>query len=49
MTEISPNILTLAQAEELLSGGVARAREHCAARLEDGNYWPGCPVQSRHY
>lgn len=49
MTEISPNLLTLAQAEELLSGGVKRAREHCAQRLANGNYWPGCPIQTKYY
>ncbi len=49
MTEISPNLLTMAQAEELLSGGVARARQHCADLLAQGNYWPGCPVQSKYY
>ena len=49
MTEVSPNLLTLAQAEDILSGGVRRAREHCARRLEQGNYWPGCPVQSKYY
>jgi glyoxylase-like metal-dependent hydrolase (beta-lactamase superfamily II) len=49
MTQISPDLLTLEQAEELLSGGVARAREHCAEKLEEGNYWPGCPVQTKYY
>jgi hypothetical protein len=49
MSEISPDLLTLDQAEELLSGGVQRAREHCAEKLEDANYWPGCPVQTKHY
>lgn len=49
MGEISPDLLTHAQVEELLSGGVRRAREHCAQRLAQGNYWPGCPVQSKYY
>lgn len=49
MTQISPDLLTLAQAEELLSGGVKRAREHCAEQLAKGNYWPGCPVQTKYY
>jgi glyoxylase-like metal-dependent hydrolase (beta-lactamase superfamily II) len=41
--------LTRAQAEELLKGGTARAREHCAAEQKKGNYHPGCPIQSKHY
>lgn len=49
MTEVSPDVLTHAQVEELLSGGVARARQHCAQRLEQGIYWPGCPIQSKYY
>lgn len=42
-------ILTLEQAETLLRGGTQRAREHCAAELAKGNYWPGCPIQSKYY
>jgi glyoxylase-like metal-dependent hydrolase (beta-lactamase superfamily II) len=41
--------LTRAQAEELLKGGTARAREHCAAEQKKGNYHPGCPIQSKYY
>jgi hypothetical protein len=26
-----------------------RARQHCADELEKGNYWPGCPIQSKYY
>ncbi|MXO73249.1 MBL fold metallo-hydrolase [Alteraurantiacibacter buctensis] len=49
MAEVSPDVMTHAQVEELLSGGVARARQHCAQRLEQGIYWPGCPIQSKYY
>jgi glyoxylase-like metal-dependent hydrolase (beta-lactamase superfamily II) len=44
-----PDILTRAQADELLKGGTERARQHCADMLAKGNYWPGCPVQSKYY
>jgi glyoxylase-like metal-dependent hydrolase (beta-lactamase superfamily II) len=44
-----PDVLTYAQAEELLKGGTDRARQHCAAELAKGNYWPGCPIQSKYY
>jgi glyoxylase-like metal-dependent hydrolase (beta-lactamase superfamily II) len=44
-----PDILTHEQAEELLKGGTERARQHCAAQLAKGNYWPGCPIQSKYY
>jgi glyoxylase-like metal-dependent hydrolase (beta-lactamase superfamily II) len=44
-----PDVLTYEQAEELLKGGTQRAREHCAEQLAKGNYWPGCPIQSKYY
>jgi glyoxylase-like metal-dependent hydrolase (beta-lactamase superfamily II) len=44
-----PDVLTKAQAEELLAGGTKRAREHCADYLAKGNYAPGCPIQSKYY
>jgi glyoxylase-like metal-dependent hydrolase (beta-lactamase superfamily II) len=44
-----PDVLTYQQAEELLKGGTERARQHCAAELAKGNYWPGCPIQSKYY
>jgi len=44
-----PDVLTYQQAEELLKGGTERAREHCAAELVKGNFWPGCPIQSKYY
>ena len=44
-----PDVLTYKQAEELLKGGTERARQHCAAELAKGNYWPGCPIQSKYY
>ena len=44
-----PDVLTHEQAEELLKGGTERAREHCAAELAKGNYFPGCPIQSKYY
>jgi glyoxylase-like metal-dependent hydrolase (beta-lactamase superfamily II) len=44
-----PDVLTHEQAEELLKGGTERARQHCAAELAKGNYWPGCPIQSKYY
>ena len=45
--EQGQSTLTRAQAEELLKGGTARAREHCAAEQKKGNYHPGCPIQSQ--
>jgi len=44
-----PDILTRAQAEELLQGGTTRAKEHCQAELAKGVYHPGCPIQSKYY
>ena len=44
-----PDVLTYKQAEELLKGGTERARQHCAEELAKGNYWPGCPIQSKYY
>lgn len=42
-------VLTYEQADQLLREGTQRAREHCAAKLANGTYHPGCPIQSRHY
>ena len=44
-----PDALIRDQAEELLKGGTERARQHCAAEQAKGNYWPGCPIQSKYY
>jgi glyoxylase-like metal-dependent hydrolase (beta-lactamase superfamily II) len=44
-----PDVLTYDQAEELLKGGTVRARQHCADELAKGNYFPGCPIQSKYY
>lgn len=44
-----PDVLTQAQVLELIRGGVQRTRARCAAELENGNYFPGCPLQSRRY
>ncbi|MGA2025273.1 MAG: hypothetical protein ABSH23_11000 [Steroidobacteraceae bacterium] len=49
---ISPvhlNIMTHAQLIDMIRGGVQRARERCAAELAKGNYFPGCPIESRRY
>jgi glyoxylase-like metal-dependent hydrolase (beta-lactamase superfamily II) len=46
---IAPDLLTHAQAEELLSGGTKRARQHCAELQSTGVYHPGCPIQSKYY
>jgi hypothetical protein len=42
-------IMTHEEVVEMVRGGVERARAHCANELERGNYFPGCPVQSRHF
>lgn len=44
-----PGVLTIDQVDELIRGGTQRARERCASELSKGNYFPGCPVQSRRY
>jgi glyoxylase-like metal-dependent hydrolase (beta-lactamase superfamily II) len=49
---ISPvhlDIMTHPQLIEMIRGGVQRARERCASELAKGNYFPGCPIQSRRY
>ena len=33
----------------MVKGGVKRARDRCAAELAKGNYFAGCPVQSKRY
>ncbi len=44
-----PGVLTQAQVLDAIKGGVQRARARCAAELLKGNYFPGCPVQSKRY
>ena len=44
-----PDVLTMPQIDELIKGGTQRARERCAAELEKGNHFPGCPVWSKRY
>ncbi len=44
-----PDVLTQAQVLELIRGGVRRTRMRCAAELEKGNYFAGCPLQSKRY
>ena len=45
----TPDVLPHARVLELIQGGVERARARCAAELVKGNYFPGCPVQSKRY
>jgi glyoxylase-like metal-dependent hydrolase (beta-lactamase superfamily II) len=42
-------IMTQAEVLEMVRGGVERARAHCERELAKGNYFPGCPVQSKHF
>jgi glyoxylase-like metal-dependent hydrolase (beta-lactamase superfamily II) len=44
-----PDILTQQQVLDYVRAGTVRARARCAAELAKGNYFPGCPVQSRRY
>jgi hypothetical protein len=34
---------------ELIKFGVKGARERCASELAKGNYFPGCPIQTKRY
>ena len=50
--KISPvhlNIMTQAEVIAMVKDGVKRARERCAAESAKGNYFAGCPVQSKRY
>jgi hypothetical protein len=50
--KISPvhlNIMTQAEVIAMVKDGVKRARERCAAELAKGNYFAGCPAQSKRY
>jgi glyoxylase-like metal-dependent hydrolase (beta-lactamase superfamily II) len=42
-------IMTQREVVEMVRGGVERARAHCASELAKGNYFPGCPVQSKRF
>jgi hypothetical protein len=50
--KISPvhlNVMTQTEVIDMVRAGVKRARERCAAELAKGNYFAGCPVQSKRY
>jgi hypothetical protein len=44
-----PDVLTNAEVIDLIKGGVKRTREHCAREQAKGNWFTGCPVQSKRY
>jgi hypothetical protein len=44
-----PDVLPEAKVLQLIKDGVGRARARCASELAKGNYFPGCPVQSKRY
>jgi len=44
-----PDVLPQAKVLEMIKGGVERTRARCAAELAKGNYFPGCPVQTKRY
>jgi len=46
---MQPDVLPQAKVLEMIKGGVERTRARCAAELAKGNYFPGCPVQSKRY
>jgi hypothetical protein len=41
--------MTQGQVIDLIKGGVMRARERCASELAKGNFFPGCPIQTKRY
>jgi hypothetical protein len=49
LSPVHMDVMKHADVIELIKGGVQRARERCAAELAKGNYFPGCPVQTRRY
>jgi glyoxylase-like metal-dependent hydrolase (beta-lactamase superfamily II) len=49
LSPVHMNIMKQADVIVLIKGGVERARERCAAELAKGNYFPGCPIQSKRY
>jgi glyoxylase-like metal-dependent hydrolase (beta-lactamase superfamily II) len=49
LSPVHMDVMKQPQVIELLKGGVQRARERCASELAKGNYFPGCPIQSKRY
>ncbi len=45
----TPDVLPRDKVLQLIKDGTGRARALCATQLEKGNYFPGCPVQSKRY
>lgn len=42
-------VMSQAEVNELVAGGVERARAMCAKQFAKGNYFAGCPVFSDRY
>jgi hypothetical protein len=45
----TPDVLPEDKVLQLIKDGLQRARTRCAVELEKGNYFPGCPIQSKRY
>jgi hypothetical protein len=45
----TPDVLPQAKVLQMIKEGVERTRARCASELAKGNYFPGCPVQTKRY
>jgi hypothetical protein len=49
LSPVHMNIMKQDEVIDMIKFGVKGARERCAAELAKGNYFPGCPIQTKRY
>jgi len=49
LSSVHMGIMKQDEVIELIKFGVKGARERCASELAKGNYFPGCPIQTKRY
>jgi glyoxylase-like metal-dependent hydrolase (beta-lactamase superfamily II) len=49
LSPVHMNVMKQADVIQMIRAGVERARTRCAQELAKGNYFAGCPVQSKRY
>ncbi len=49
LSPVHMQLMKQSEVADMVRGGVQRARERCASELAKGNYFPGCPIQSKRF
>ena len=49
LSPVHMQLMKQSEVADMVRGGVQRARERCTSELAKGNYFPGCPIQSKRF